>query len=282
MQIAENEGDLDTMRAALDEAVAAFTAVGDRWGLATTQSERSSLLVLDGDLDGAERALAQTQELLAELGTSAIGGMVQLRLADIRARRGDLDGATEMLLESLEERESYSEETAMIKVAAARAIMLQGDIERARQLVDDALRVSRSVTQRFDQGHVLAMALSAAGMLEVEAEALQRAHELFVEARPVALGTNDMPLIAMLGTGLAALASRAGHPLDSAEMLGAGARLRGSEDPTDLEIARLTAALRAELGTEAFEEAYLRGRELSRDEAIARLDPALIRVTDHS
>ena len=280
VQMAENDGDLAKMRTALDEAIAAFTKVGDRWGLATTLSERSSLLILDGDLDGAEDAIKLTQALLAELGTSAIGGMVQLRLADIRIRRGDLEGAVELLLARLEERESYSEETAMLKVAAAHAIALQGDLDRARTLVGEALTASQSRAQRAEQGHVLAMALYASAWLEIEVDELHKARELLVETRPVALGTNDMPLIAAGGTAVAALARSAGHPLDSAEMLGAGAKLRGSEDPTHPDVARLAAALRDELGREGFEEAYARGRQLSRDDAIARLDPALVDLAD--
>ena len=110
MQLTENEGDLDGMSVALDEALHAFSEVGDRWGLATTLSELSSLRILRGDLDGAEQALEETRTLMAELGASAGGAMMQLRLADVRTRRGEFYAARRMLLESLDERERFAEE----------------------------------------------------------------------------------------------------------------------------------------------------------------------------
>ncbi len=63
--------------------------------------------------------------------------------------------------------------------------------------------------------------------------------------------------------------------MEAAEVLGAAARLRGSDDRFDPPIAELTAALVRELGG-AFEESYSRGKALGRAEAIARLDPALL------
>ena len=275
VQIAENDGDLDGMRVALDEALQAFAEVGDRWGLATTLTELSSLRILDGDLDGAENALERTKALMAELGASNGGGMVRLRQADVRARRGDLEGARNLLVQSLEEQERFAEERAMINVTLAHLTMRLGDIGSARELAAEAVEALGLVGRRRpEQGHATAMALGGAGLIEIEAGALVTGYRFLTEAYPVALATRDMPIVAMGGLSLAWLEQRRGRDAESAEILGAARRLRGAEDPTHPEVARLTATLRERLGESVFAERFDRGRALDRDGALARLDPA--------
>jgi hypothetical protein len=94
------------------------------------------------------------------------------------------------------------------------------------------------------------------------------------DAYDAALATKDYPIIAMVGVALAEIAATGGRPALSAEMLGAAARLRGTDDPTSTEIARLLVALPAELGAEAFAERYDYGKGLDRAAAAQRLDPA--------
>ncbi|HZE49119.1 MAG TPA: hypothetical protein VE074_06110, partial [Jatrophihabitantaceae bacterium] len=89
-------------------------------------------------------------------------------------------------------------------------------------------------------------------------------------------GTKDMPIVAMVGLAVADLALSTARATDAAEMVGAAARLRGADDPTQLDVKRLAAALRTALGDEAYEATYGRGRALDRDAAIARLDPATL------
>ena len=274
VQITENDGDMEGMRVALDEALRAFGEIGDRWGLATTLSELSSLRIVTGDLDGAEQALERTRSLMAELGASAGGGITHLRLADVRARRGDLEGARRLLLDSLDEQERFAEESAMIKVALADLTMRLGDIARARELAAEALdAVSPAERRRPEQGHARAMALNGAALVEIEAGALDAAEEVLLDAFPVSLMTRDMPIVAAIGVTIASLAQRRGRDDDSAELLGAATRLRGAEDLTHPEVARLTATARGRLGDKAFDAAFHRGRALSQDGALARLDP---------
>ena len=274
VQMFENDGDLDRMRVALDEAIAAFEEVGDRWGLATTLSEFSSLHVLVGDLDGAEAALERTRSLMTELGASDGGAMLRLRLADVRARRGDFEGARQMLLESLDERERFAEERAMIKLALADVTMRLGSLDEARALSTGALaELGPEHPRRAEAGHARAMALSGAAAIEVAAGELETAERLLADAYPTAIGTRDMPIVAMVAVATAALAAARGLPADAAEILGAAVRLRGSEDPTHPEVARLTASLRGSLGEDEFFGAFERGRDLDREMAITRIDP---------
>ncbi len=277
VQLAENDGDLERMRVTLDDALAAFADVGDRWGLATTLSELSSLRVLVGDLDGAEEALQRTGSLMAELGASDGGEMVRLRLADVRARRGDLDGARTMLLASLDERELFAEQRAMIKVSLADLTMRLGALDQARELSAEAIADLGPAEHRWPEaGHARAMALSGSAAIELEAGEFEVAQRRLADAYPIAIATRDMPILAMVGVTIAALATARGRYTDGAEILGAAAQLRGSEDPTHPEVSRLTAALRERLGEDAFTTALTCGRNLDRDGAIARLDPGLL------
>jgi hypothetical protein len=94
-----------------------------------------------------------------------------------------------------------------------------------------------------------------------------------VENYPLALTTTDMPIIAAVGVSVGWLANALGRPADAATILGAAARLRGSEDPTEPLIVELTRELRAALGPE-YDDAFRRGKALDRASAIATIDPA--------
>jgi hypothetical protein len=77
----------------------------------------------------------------------------------------------------------------------------------------------------------------------------------------------------MVGAVVAAALHDDGRPDVSAEVLGAAAALRGADDLSSVEIARLIGELRTELGESGFEAAYARGKGLDRDAALKRLDP---------
>jgi hypothetical protein len=83
-----------------------------------------------------------------------------------------------------------------------------------------------------------------------------------------------MPIVASVGIAVADWLCHRGRPAAAAEVLGAAAQLAGSDDPTNLDIRRVTGRLREELGAEGFAAAYDRGRRLERGAAVARVDPA--------
>ena len=93
-------------------------------------------------------------------------------------------------------------------------------------------------------------------------------------AYPAALASQDMPILSLVGVGAAEVAAGRGDHRDSAMLLGAAARLRGAEDPTEPRIARLIRDGRAALGDGAFGEAYAAGWSLDPQAARAWVDPA--------
>lgn len=100
-----------------------------------------------------------------------------------------------------------------------------------------------------------------------------RAGALLRAAYDDAVETKDLPIIAAVGVVVAEATVAAGSPSDGAEMLAAAASLRGAEDETDPEIARLTATLHEALGDDGYAAAWQRGHALERAAAIVRLAP---------
>jgi hypothetical protein len=118
------------------------------------------------------------------------------------------------------------------------------------------------------------MALTTIGLLALGEDDLAAAAEALDGAYAAAIRSRDMPIVAMAGVAVAQLAARRGQAAEAAETLGAAAVVRGAEDEANIEIARLSAELRAVLGEDGFRAAYGRGLATERDAALARLDPA--------
>jgi hypothetical protein len=265
--LAENLGDQEHMRADLERAAAGFRELGDSWALGMTLSSQASTLTLSDDLDAAETVLDEATELLETLGSG--GAFLWLRLSDIRIRRGDFAGARELVQRAVENADVRRDEAVFIRAILARIAWLERDIEGMREIVaEGARRLEGFSPVRPEQGHAQAFILALRAILALEDGDLQTAETLVTEAVETAVATTDMPVVAMVGIVVAELSVRSGRVEDAAEQLGAAVVLRGAEDRSNPEVARLLAA------TEGHEPAYERGRALDRDAAIARLQPS--------
>ncbi len=79
-----------------------------------------------------------------------------------------------------------------------------------------------------------------------------------------------MPVVSSVGVAAAHIAAARGNADEAAELLGAAAAIRGGDDFTSPEVAAVR--------DEARSAAYDRGRALSREEALARLEAAASRA----
>jgi predicted ATPase/DNA-binding SARP family transcriptional activator len=272
---AENDGDVEGVRRHVEEALVAFRALGERWGLAATLSALGGLLTLEDDLEGAAAALEEARALLQEVGADSDNARLLLDIAGVRWRRGDLQGARDYARRSREATDVGGIESAFAGAFLARIAWQLGDEEEARELTAAALRtLGRVAPSRPEHGHIVAGVRASAALIAVAADDPDTAREHLQLAYPAALGTGDGPIAALAGVAVAAFASLVGEASAAAEALGAAARLRGAADGTDPEIARLTAHLRAALGDEAYEAAFRSGRWRDRDAALRLLDPA--------
>jgi predicted ATPase/DNA-binding SARP family transcriptional activator len=274
--LAENRGDVVTMRAEAQASLAAFREIGERWGAANALQSLAGLHTLDGELELAVAEYTEAVELITELGGGEDEIVIRLRLADVRARQGQLDVARQEVdaAMAVSERSGSMVESVFISLVMASISRQVGDIQQARQMRDTTLeRIQRMPRNHPLHGHGLAIALAIAANLDLDEGNTDRALEHLINGYDAAVLTHDGPVIAGVGSAVAAYLECLGRPDDAAQLLGAAALLRGGEDPTQIDIKRLTATLRAQLGDEEFAATYASGRALDREAAMARLDP---------
>jgi predicted ATPase/DNA-binding SARP family transcriptional activator len=276
--MAENAGDVDTMRVESERAVAEFRELGERWGLANSLQMLGMLESMEGNLDGAIRTFEEALALVGEMDAREDQALMQVRLAGLWIRKGDLDAAREYVRRAQEMSEATGStmEALFASSVLAECARFAGDMAQARRIVDEATyRLSQIPVAHPIAGHARALMLAVAGKQDLADGNPDQARGRLRSAYEAALGTKDMPILAAVGVAVADLAASDGRAMDAAQLLGAAARLRGAADLTDLDIRRITAALQAALGG-AFDEAYAAGRALDRDAAIARLNPAAL------
>jgi predicted ATPase/DNA-binding SARP family transcriptional activator len=277
--LAENNGDMETLRSASAQALDRFRVVGERWGLSSALRMAGSVRVVDGDLDGATAAFSEAARVLAEMGSRDDLSHAQLQLADIAARRGDMAAAREFFQTALADAESDPSgmDAALVSASYAMFEIASGNVELARSLIAVAEHGVARLNSVHPGRHHLAAVVAASGLMVAVADAnLSPARERAAAAYQEAVASEDMPLIASIAGPLACLAHALGQPERAAEMLGACAAVRGGEDSTELTVTQLGPRLREALGPDGYARAYDRGKTLSRAEALALLDPATL------
>ena len=259
-------------------AIERFRAAGDRWGLAASLSELGSLHMLDGDLDAAETALAESERLLAELGSGLAerdDDHAARRSPDAsrrpRRRPGPPPGGAARAPAAQEERQ-------MLMIFLAGTTWRLGDLETARALRDEAMReVDDASPARPDHGHQRAIVYGFAARLTVEDGELDAAREQLGRAYQAAVASRGSADRGSRRRGRRRCWRCAPEqPEVAAEMLGACMRLRGTDDLHNPETAAILDELRAALGDDAADAAIAAGRALDRAAALARLDPATL------
>lgn len=279
-QFAENAGELDKMRTDVEAALACFRQAGDRWGQATALPMRAQLRQYDDDLDGALADLREARSLAGEFGSLNLSDEVflDLRWIDLHLRRGDTD-LTIAMIDSARERalRAYSPEMlALVDAWEAVFWVRLGDLDRARELLDDAERGLHGDTA-FPGHHARTLVGSVRTSLCLELGDLAGAETMLEKAYAAALETRDLPILSLVSVNAAALAEAHGRHHESAVLLGAASRLRGTHDRTDRQVRELTRRGRAALGEGAFAAAYGKGWELDGKTAVTEVDPARLR-----
>jgi tetratricopeptide (TPR) repeat protein len=277
--LAENSGDMDTLRSASAQALDRFRALGERWGLSSALRVVGSVRILDGDLDGAAAAFSEAGRVLAEMGSRDDEAHMRLQLADIAVRRGDLDAAREFFQSALAAAGSDMSgmDVAVVSAGFAMFEIMVGHVEQARLMHAAAEQGLALLSPAHPARHHLLAVAAASGMMIALADAdLPLARERAASMYREGMASEDMPLLASVGSALAHLARALGQPGRAAEILGACAAVRGGEDLTDPTVTLLGPQLREALGVGAYDRAYAAGTALDRAEAIRRLDPATL------
>ncbi|WP_380170019.1 BTAD domain-containing putative transcriptional regulator [Kineococcus sp. DHX-1] len=274
---AENDGDVAAMAHHAGRSVEGFAAAGESWGRAGALRLLAQHAVLTGDLDEAERRYREAGDLVAPFGNADDGVQLRMRLVDVLQRRGAQEEAAVELrrMEAASGAASTTTRTWLV-LAQVASLRRQGRGEEARALVD------RQLADLADRGgngvweHERAGLLAAAAhvLLECGEQGRDRVVAVLAEAVDLALGTHDMPIVAMVAVAVARWRLQEGDPLGAARVLGTAANLRGAEDPTEPEVARLRAVLDAD-PSPALGAAYTAARGLDRGAAVAGLRAAV-------
>ncbi|MFG1962854.1 BTAD domain-containing putative transcriptional regulator [Nonomuraea sp. NPDC049028] len=155
-------GDHGAHEAAASRALAAYEALGDRWGIAAALSLRAKLAVGRGDLAAMERDGRRSLELFGELGDAwgRLEAMDALdRLAEIR---GDYAEAARLREEQLRLAEELGFEVAFKLAGLGRVALLAGRYERADHYHERARLLAVEQSYKAAEEHaVLGLALSA-------------------------------------------------------------------------------------------------------------------------
>jgi predicted ATPase/DNA-binding SARP family transcriptional activator len=274
--MAENDGDVATMRREAEIGVAAFEEIGERWGLANGLRLLGQIRIFDGDLDGAADAYERALTLTAELRSHDDEGFLLGRLGELEIRRGNLDSARDYAQRARRRADESGSPVEGIFAASIQGAVeiAEGNIDAARELLREATRRMRAMApENPARGHINAMVLAGGARMKIIDGDVAEASTIAREAYESGVGTKDLPVLATVGVVLAELAAARADFERAAEVLGAATSLRGANDPTSPDIAKLTARLRTKLGDDAFEAAYGAGVALDRAAATARLAP---------
>jgi predicted ATPase/DNA-binding SARP family transcriptional activator len=269
--IAENEGDVDSLRRDSHDAYEQFAEIGDRWGMATSLSALGGVLMMDDELTGAITAFEQSMALLAELRAGDDVSEQLMRLSMARARTGDLAAARRDVARALKTAEERRSPIMMsfAQFGFGELARLEGDMAGARQRYAVALEgLGRSP---HGPRQIDAVVRAGLAFLDIVEGNLDQAQAELRTAFELAVSVRDMPIVAVIGIGLADLALARDEPERAAALLGATTSLRGSEDRSNSDVNRVTARTEEALGPREYADAYSRGRALSRTEALALL-----------
>ncbi|HET7247102.1 MAG TPA: tetratricopeptide repeat protein, partial [Streptosporangiaceae bacterium] len=267
-------GRLDDVIRWCAEGLAGFEALGDRWGTALACAGQAELAMLDGDHARAIAALERAVELSRSLTDWEDTAQMYATLAKSRSRMGDYEGAlADMARAQRAAREQgESESDLWISYIQAELAWLRGDLAECARISSelDGLMASKGSPMIWS---FRAQAINREAMASIRTGNVTGGRARLAEALRLAGDSQDLAAVAVVVDGIAAAMLWTGTGRSGAEraavLLGAAHSIRGAFDHSSLDApeARDTASQR--LGEAGFEAAYQRGRDMSREKALA-------------
>ncbi|AGZ40109.1 BTAD domain-containing putative transcriptional regulator [Actinoplanes friuliensis] len=258
----------DLARAELREALDGFRATGERWGIGFSLSSLGDMAAARGDFEEAVGWQREAITLVREVGIREDLPQLEMKLAQQLWLAGHDTEARRMLEQARESAEDVglSEVMASVEYGYATLAREEGALDEARRRMARAAELidASSLAPQFR-----AMTHSGQALIEGAAGDLAAARDLHVSAVEIAADTRDSPVMAQTLVGVADYALRLGEPARAAMLLGAADAVRGSEDRSVLDTARIRTAARAALGDAGYAEAYRSGADVTLETALA-------------
>jgi predicted ATPase/DNA-binding SARP family transcriptional activator len=243
----------------LELALAEFRAIGERWGISFALTELADRIAVRGEFAGACEYYEQAIAVVTEVG--AIEDVIRMRSTQARLYwlLGDQDASATVIAEARRcaERVTWPDALAELALSEAKLAWWGGNAEEAYKQLGVATAKLGDEAERPD---IRAETHDLLGYLAVDlGEA--RAHR--AAAGQAATEAGHAPLIAQVIVGVADLALRRDQYEQAARLLAASAAVRGLEDHSNPDAARIEQAARNRLGDTGFAEAAREGTRTS-------------------
>jgi predicted ATPase/DNA-binding SARP family transcriptional activator len=266
-----NLGEIAKAEAELDQGLAGFRELGERWGMGQVLFARAELLASRGRREAAVAALEEARAILEQLGDREDVGQLVIRMAVERIRAGDTDHGLGLLAvaDRIAHEVGAEDQKLIVRHLLAEICRWQGRLDEARQRLDAVLADLERAGSPIHQRH--AMMLISKSELELAVGDLDAAHRRYRQALAKALESRDRPVIARVVELRADIALAEGDAERAAVLLGTAEVVRGMADEADVDVVRVRAAAGAALGGRGFALAHRRGAARPREEVLAAL-----------
>ncbi len=269
--VALSQGDYTAAPSPAAEGVALFRQMGDRWGLAVALNNVGNVASQQGDYAGAQSYYEESLALFQEL-EDKWGQALPLRnLGQIALRQGDYTTARSRLEESLVMWQEVGDQwrIALSLNDLGDVARLEGDYKRAAVLYDQALSLERELGSKENS----ARSLHSLGYTARVQGDYRRAVELLQQSLALHRELENRRGTAECLAGLTSVMAVRDRPERAARLFGAVEALfkatgavMSPADRADYE--HTLAAVRAQLGEEAFAAACAEGRTMTLEQAV--------------
>ncbi|MFJ5232324.1 ATP-binding protein [Kitasatospora sp. NPDC088391] len=281
-------GALDQAVADSEEALALYTALGDRWGMSDALSGKAENATKSGDADQAEAAFRQAIELSVQLGAHQEVPMLRARLGEVLAER-DPEAGERMVREAVAASSSGSTDAEGARLYGRLVLcnlaVRRGDHARALALLDElpAEPAGRGPVPSVFGGIVTCIrgwVLARSGEPRAGLELMRAGRRAMTEVEGGAtIFVEHMAMMLMTPIAGTLLEYARAHDEPAAarraaELLGAHHGISGTPGSfmERAEYERCTGLARGLLGPDAYAAAYARGGRLTMREASALMN----------
>ncbi|GLW95581.1 BTAD domain-containing putative transcriptional regulator [Actinokineospora globicatena] len=271
----DNQGYLAEAEEAGERALAAFRALGDRWGQAIAIGQVSDRRSLRGDHAGAIAANEESVRLVTELGSVDEMPGVLGKLGVQRARAGDLAGAEADLRRALDLAKSSStqENQALLYGWLASIACQRDDLPAAKSLIAQCKATLTTIDNHTPHWFSLYSSITAQIALAENDPTAAMTH--LATAVSLMNDIGDMPLIGSLAEVTAQALLAAGDAAGAARLLALAEVIRGAPDLGNPVVVKLRGDLTAALGAEGHAAGHAAGMGFDRAAALVELNRVL-------
>jgi len=274
--LAVSQGNIDAAADAFDDGEARFRELGERWGLIVCLSGQADVAMARGAPADAVRVLEEACGYADEGLANNWSEMLRIPLGRARAQAGDIDGGRADIERGVRSAKRIGEQDdqAAGYLQLSEIARLEGDLPGARRLLGRAQEISEANRRRPDMHLVAASTYTKLGCVaeqegDLAAAAQCHARALGTLADVTAEFMPSNPTLAVVVEGISALSAARGEHVRAAELLGLAHTLQGFGNAASIEVKRAKAAIAARLDKDVYQAAYARGRELTREDALA-------------